>query len=82
MRSPCSGETMKRKWWRSPAHPAVCSFVAGVRNTGQLESNLEWFNADIPTQFWDDLRTEGLLSDKAPTPDSSAGPLLQAEIEC
>ena len=60
------------------AHPAVCSFVAGIRNVGQLESNLAWFNASIPAGFWNDLRAEGLLSEKAPTPGSSAGSLLPA----
>lgn len=54
------------------AHPAVCSFVAGIRNAEQLQSNLAWFHTNIPVQLWDDLRSEGLLSEKAPVPEPSA----------
>lgn len=50
------------------AHPVVPSFVAGVRNTEQLQKNIDWMNTDIPTAFWTTLKDEGLLQQDAPTP--------------
>lgn len=50
------------------AHPAIPSFLAGTRNVSQLEQNLKWFNHPIPTDFWAELKHEGLLRAHAPTP--------------
>ncbi len=50
------------------AHPAIPSFIAGTRTVDQLEKNLEWFSHPIPTEFWADLKAQGLLRDDAPTP--------------
>ncbi len=50
------------------AHPAVASFIAGTRTLDQLERNLDWFSHPIPADFWLELKAEGLLQEKAPTP--------------
>jgi D-threo-aldose 1-dehydrogenase len=50
------------------AHPAVASFIAGVRNVAQLQQNLAWFSQPIPEAFWSALKRRGLLRQDAPTP--------------
>ncbi|MBL0375005.1 aldo/keto reductase [Rhizobium sp. KVB221] len=50
------------------AHPAVVSVVTGVRNAGQLASNIGWFEQEIPATFWEELRSRGLLAEGAPFP--------------
>ena len=50
------------------AHPAIPSFIAGVRTVAQLNQNLEWFNHPIPGEFWQELKRRGLLRQDAPTP--------------
>jgi len=50
------------------AHPAVPSFIAGTRTVEQLEKNLDWFSYEIPSEFWADLKSKGLLREDAPTP--------------
>ena len=51
------------------AHPAVPTFMAGTRTVKQLEQNLKWFSHQIPSQFWADLKSKGLLREDAPVPD-------------
>jgi D-threo-aldose 1-dehydrogenase len=50
------------------AHPAIPSFIAGVRNVSQLRQNVAWFSAPIPGEFWAELKRRGLLRQDAPTP--------------
>lgn len=50
------------------AHPAVASFIAGVRDVGQLQQNIAWFSQPIPEAFWSELKRRGLLRQDAPTP--------------
>ena len=50
------------------AHPAIPSFIAGTRTVEQLEQNLAWFSHPIPSEFWDELKSKGLLRYDAPTP--------------
>lgn len=50
------------------AHPAISSFIAGTRTVEQLTRNLAWFDHPIPSDFWSDLKTKGLLREDAPTP--------------
>lgn len=50
------------------AHPAIPSFIAGTRTVEQLQQNLAWFSHPIPSEFWADLKTKGLLREDAPTP--------------
>lgn len=51
------------------AHPAIPSFIAGTRNVEQLKKNLNWFSHPIPTEFWSDLKAQGLLREDAPVPN-------------
>ena len=50
------------------AHPAVPAFCAGTRHEEQLRKNLDWFSHPIPSEFWADLKSKGLLREDAPTP--------------
>ncbi|WP_017591504.1 aldo/keto reductase [Nocardiopsis potens] len=47
-------------------HPAVASVVVGMRSPGEVRRNLESFGADVPAEVWSDLRTEGLIDERAP----------------
>ena len=50
------------------AHPAVACVIPGMANTAEVAANIALFSQDIPYALWDDLKTEGLLHDRAPTP--------------
>jgi len=50
------------------AHPAIPTFMAGTRTVEQLKQNLDWFNHNIPKEFWAELKDKGLLRNDAPTP--------------
>jgi D-threo-aldose 1-dehydrogenase len=48
-------------------HPAVVSVVAGHQKPAEVLENLSLMREPIPEVFWDELRTEGLISANAPT---------------
>ena len=50
------------------AHKAVKNFMAGARTDEQLKKNLAWFTYPIPSDFWEELKSKGLIRDDAPTP--------------
>jgi D-threo-aldose 1-dehydrogenase len=50
------------------AHPAVTSVVAGMRNAEEAMSASLRYRAEVPTEFWQRLRAEGLTQDWARTP--------------
>jgi len=50
------------------AHPAVCSVIPGAMSAEELRQNLAFMNLPIPHDFWDELRTAGLVHPNAPTP--------------
>ncbi|KIQ05924.1 pyridoxal 4-dehydrogenase [Agrobacterium tumefaciens] len=50
------------------AHAASVTVVSGARNAQQLASNIEWFEQDIPSEFWSELHRRGLLAESAPVP--------------
>ncbi len=50
------------------AHPASVTVVSGARNAEQLSSNIDWFEQQIPAEFWSELQRRGLISDGAPVP--------------
>ncbi|WP_051900171.1 aldo/keto reductase [Streptomyces aureus] len=56
------------------AHPAVASVLAGARTAAEVRDCAEQFTAEVPTAFWAELRTEGLLPATAPLPGTP--PLL------
>jgi D-threo-aldose 1-dehydrogenase len=43
-------------------HPAVVSVVLGTRTAGQVESNVDRYEARIPGDVWSELRAKGLIS--------------------
>ena len=42
-------------------HPAVASVVVGVRNAGQVASNVERYNETVPVELWAELREARLI---------------------
>ncbi|WP_170775765.1 aldo/keto reductase [Ruegeria lacuscaerulensis] len=51
-------------------HDIVTSVIPGPRDKSELEQIIEWFNADIPNDFWLTLKSKGLLDDQAPVSQS------------
>ena len=52
------------------AHPVVAAVIPGPRTAAEVEQNADLIDADIPGQFWSDLRAAGLIPEAAPTPES------------
>jgi D-threo-aldose 1-dehydrogenase len=50
------------------AHPAVSTLVLGMAKPAEIDENLAALNAPIPTAFWAELKTRGLIEAGAPTP--------------
>jgi len=51
------------------AHPAVASVIPGARSVAELEENFRLVSHPIPGEFWAELRSKGLLPEKAPVPE-------------
>jgi D-threo-aldose 1-dehydrogenase len=49
-------------------HPAVASVIPGARSAAEIAAGIAALEAEIPADFWRDLKDEGLLSPAAPTP--------------
>jgi len=54
------------------AHPAVACVLPGLAGAEQVARTLDLYRADIPTDFWRDLRQARLLRADAPAPDMAA----------
>jgi D-threo-aldose 1-dehydrogenase len=50
------------------AHPIVASVIPGAISPDQVRQNVENFRHEIPAALWSDLKRDGLLSERAPTP--------------
>jgi D-threo-aldose 1-dehydrogenase len=50
------------------AHPIVASVIPGAISPDQVRQNVESFRRPIPASLWSDLKREGLISERAPTP--------------
>lgn len=50
------------------AHPVVKSVIPGPRTPEELSQNLAWWDHQIPSGLWSDLKAEGLIHPNAPTP--------------
>ena len=50
------------------AHPIVASVIPGAISPDQVRQNVENFRRPIPAPLWSDLKREGLISERAPTP--------------
>lgn len=52
------------------AHPAVAGVIPGMADAAEVAANVALFARDMPSALWDDLKTEGLLHDRAPVPNT------------
>ena len=52
----------------STAHPAVASLITGFSSAQEAKQCFSWQSCDIPTQMWDDLKSERLIHPDAATP--------------
>lgn len=50
------------------AHPVVASVIPGTKNPARVRENVELMRQPIPRDFWQELRRDGVLPDKAPVP--------------
>ena len=50
------------------AHPAVKSVIPGAMADSEVRQNVALLEEPIPSQFWTDLKTQGLLREDAPVP--------------
>jgi D-threo-aldose 1-dehydrogenase len=50
------------------AHPAITCIVVGCRSAAELSANADLLELEIPAELWDDLKTDGLLTESAPVP--------------
>lgn len=50
-------------------HHSVVSTVVGMRTAEQVTDSIDRFDVQVPAQLWADLKTAGLLTSGAPTPD-------------
>ena len=50
------------------SHPLVATVIPGPRSRVEVQDILNWWNLDIPTSLWSDLKTEGLMHPETPTP--------------
>lgn len=48
-------------------HPAHVAVIPGGQGVSEMTSNLQAASAVIPDSFWNELKNNGLLNDKAPT---------------
>ncbi len=49
-------------------HSIVSSVIPGPRSRAEMQQIVEWFNVDIPSSLWSDLKTERLLDEASPVP--------------
>lgn len=49
-------------------HPAIEIIIPGVRSIDQLHENITTFGAEVPAEFWTELKHQRLIRPDAPTP--------------
>jgi D-threo-aldose 1-dehydrogenase len=57
------------------AHPAVASVLVGMRSADEVRDTVRQFAADVPGEFWEELRETKLLPEDAPVPVSVSVPV-------
>ena len=50
-------------------HPVVAAVLCGPRNAAQVGRSVQAFNETIPAGLWRDLKDEGLIDARAPSPE-------------
>ncbi len=50
-------------------HPTVVSILVGPKSPAETNSNLAWWNVDIPASFWSDLAAAKLVAPGTPLPN-------------
>ena len=50
------------------AHPCVASVIPGALHPREVEENLGYFQEEIPSALWAELKAEGFMRQDAPTP--------------
>ncbi len=50
------------------AHPAITCIIPSTRYPERVRENFELIQQEIPGDFWDELRSEGLVREEAPVP--------------
>jgi D-threo-aldose 1-dehydrogenase len=71
LRSACeqAGVSLRAAALQFPlAHPATFCCVAGAHARGELLGNVADLGAQIPPAFWEKLRADGLVDERAPLP--------------
>jgi D-threo-aldose 1-dehydrogenase len=51
------------------AHPSVVSVIPGGVSPNEVKLNVRTLGAKIPKALWRDLKTEGLMDERAPVPN-------------
>ena len=51
-------------------HPSIASVIPGARSSSEIESNVAFFEEQIPAEFWAELRDLSLVAKEAPLPNS------------
>ena len=51
-------------------HPNIASVIPGARSSAEIESNVAFFEEEIPDEFWTELKDLSLSSAEAPLPIS------------
>jgi D-threo-aldose 1-dehydrogenase len=55
------------------AHPAVACAVIGMRDAREVDENIELCAMEIPDDLWAEIRSDGLLDERAPVPGAPLG---------
>lgn len=53
------------------AHPVICSVIAGLASSAEVEQAVSLINLPLPADFWQALRERELIHPAAPLPDSA-----------
>ncbi|HEY5761059.1 MAG TPA: aldo/keto reductase [Steroidobacter sp.] len=54
------------------AHPQVSSVIPGLAGREQVEQTMTYYRTRIPTEFWQELRSQNLIHEAAPLPAATA----------
>ncbi len=49
-------------------HPAIATIIPGARSVDEIRTNTEYFEHEIPGDFWEELKVASLLAEGTPVP--------------